>query len=88
MTHANGQANMIRAALRSAAYVRLPFSTRRCAGRADASSSAAPQLDRLSLVVTSPTSTQLLAGYFASELRTADCYLLYGSVGSGKSFFW
>lgn len=48
---------------------------------------AAAHLDRLSLVVTSPSATQLLAGYFANDLREADCYLLYGSVGAGKSYF-
>ena len=41
----------------------------------------------LLLVATAPQATELLAHYFASELRPSDCYLLYGSVGAGKSYF-
>ncbi|GAB4813574.1 hypothetical protein N2152v2_000620 [Parachlorella kessleri] len=47
----------------------------------------AARLEHLSLVVTCPSATQLLAGYFASDLHPADTYLLYGSVGAGKSYF-
>lgn len=56
--------------------------------RTAASARAAAQAHTLSLVATCPSATQLLAGYFASELHQADCYLLYGGVGAGKSFFW
>lgn len=41
----------------------------------------------LTVLATSPTATQLLAHYFACELHPADCYLLFGSVGAGKSYF-
>ncbi|KAL4445370.1 hypothetical protein ABPG77_011195 [Micractinium sp. CCAP 211/92] len=41
----------------------------------------------MTVLATSPTATQLLAHYFACELRPADCYLLFGSVGAGKSYF-
>ena len=39
------------------------------------------------MVATSPSATQLLAHFFACTLQPADCYLLYGSVGAGKSYF-
>ncbi len=42
---------------------------------------------QMTVLATSPTATQLLAHYFACELRPADCYLLFGSVGAGKSYF-
>ncbi|KAL4428029.1 hypothetical protein ABPG75_002118 [Micractinium tetrahymenae] len=42
---------------------------------------------QLTVLATSPTATQLLAHFFACELRPADCYLLFGSVGAGKSYF-
>lgn len=48
---------------------------------------AAPAGGSLSIVAASPTATQLLAAYFACELHPSDCYLLYGSVGAGKSYF-
>ena len=75
-----------------------PGGGRRLCGHSTAARAAAVQrqqqqppragVERLSLVVTSPSATQLLAGYFASELHGADCYLLYGGVGAGKSYFW
>ena len=48
---------------------------------------AAAAQHSLSLVAATPTATQLLAHFFACELHPADCYLLYGSVGAGKSYF-
>ncbi|EFN58117.1 hypothetical protein CHLNCDRAFT_57163 [Chlorella variabilis] len=53
---------------------------------AEAQLAAAPDR-RLSVLAASPTATQLLAHFCACELRPADCYLLYGSVGAGKSYF-
>ena len=47
-----------------------------------------PDASSLCLVSTVPQGTQLLAHYFASDLRPSDCYLLRGEVGSGKTFFW
>ena len=41
----------------------------------------------LLLESTSPHATAVLAAYFAQEAHRGDCYLLYGDVGSGKSFF-
>lgn len=85
MTCTNSMSLALRIAARSLARQQR-LAPRRCV--ASQSRSAAAQLHRLSLVATSPSATQLLAGYFASELHEADCYLLYGSVGSGKSYFW
>jgi tRNA A37 threonylcarbamoyladenosine biosynthesis protein TsaE len=48
---------------------------------------AALQRHSLTVLAANPTATQLLAHYFACELRSSDCYLLYGSVGAGKSYF-
>ena len=66
---------------------------RRAHAQAAAGSQAAAGGERrqpppaLSLVAATPTATQLLAAFFACELRPADCYLLHGSVGAGKSYF-
>ncbi len=49
--------------------------------------SAAARHHSLSVLAASPTATQLLAHFFAYEVHAADCYLLYGSVGAGKSYF-
>lgn len=46
-----------------------------------------PPASHLSLLATSPAATELLAEYFASDLQPGDAYLLYGSVGAGKSYF-
>lgn len=46
-----------------------------------------PEQQTLSVVAATPTATQLLAAFFACELHPADCYLLHGSVGAGKSYF-
>lgn len=43
---------------------------------------------KLDLVLTSPRATDLLAYFFAADLRAGDCFLLFGSVGAGKSHFW
>lgn len=48
---------------------------------------AAQERGSLTVLAANPTATQLLAHYFACELHAADCYLLYGSVGAGKSYF-
>lgn len=46
------------------------------------------QADRAAtFLAAGPQATQLLAFYLASDLEPGDCYLLYGSVGAGKSFF-
>lgn len=42
---------------------------------------------KLRLVATSPLATQVVAHYFAASLLPGDCYLLYGDVGAGKSYF-
>jgi hypothetical protein len=46
---------------------------------------AAPS--RMSVLAASPAATQAIANFFAQQLHAADCYLLYGSVGAGKSYF-
>lgn len=45
------------------------------------------QSQHLTVVAANPAATQLLAHFFACELHPSDCYLLYGSVGAGKSYF-
>ena len=42
---------------------------------------------RLRMIAASRWATQLLAAYFARRLMPGDCYLLYGDVGAGKSYF-
>ena len=56
-------------------------------GQQQQAAAAAAAQHSLSLVASTPTATQLLAHFFACELHPADCYLLYGSVGAGKSYF-
>lgn len=58
-------------------------------GQAAAQSAQSQQkaAQQLTVLATDPTATQLLAHFFACELRPADCYLLFGSVGAGKSHF-
>ncbi|KAI3428791.1 hypothetical protein D9Q98_007610 [Chlorella vulgaris] len=46
-----------------------------------------PAPSRMSVLAASPAATQAIANFFAQQLHAADCYLLYGSVGAGKSYF-
>ena len=46
-----------------------------------------PEPPALELIAVTPLATELLAHYFASSLQPGDSYLLYGEVGSGKSYF-
>lgn len=41
----------------------------------------------VTLISTAPLATAALAHFFASQLNPCDCYLLYGGVGAGKTFF-